>query len=203
MPRRPVLITFDDAYDEVAEVALPVLARHGFGAAVFVVTSHVGGSNAWDHEQYPHPLDLMNAEQIRYWARRKIEFGAHSRSHPYLTTLTAERLAEEVEGSARDLGRILGGIPLSFAYPHGAHDQRVRDCVVRSFALAMSCEEGLNTAATDPYLMRRTVVTPDISMLEFAWLVRLGEPAMHHLRRRLRLRSRAVAAARWLRKRAA
>jgi peptidoglycan/xylan/chitin deacetylase (PgdA/CDA1 family) len=203
LPGKPVLITFDDAYVEVAELALPVLARHGFGAAVYVVTGQVGGSNAWDHEQYPQSLGLMSAGQIRYWADRGIEFGAHSRSHPDLTTLTPDRLAEEVQGSADDLGRILGNRPASFAYPFGFHDQRVRDCAARTFSLAMSCEEGLNTLATDPYLMRRAAVTPASTMLDFAWRVRLGEGAIQHLRRCLRLRSRAVAAAHWLRKPAA
>ena len=203
LPGKPVLITFDDAYVEVAELALPVLARRGFGAAVYVVTGHVGESNDWDHERYPQPLALMSAGHIRYWADHGIEFGAHSRSHPDLTSLTPDRLAEEVEGSANDLSRMLGNRPVSFAYPFGAQDQRVRDCVALTFSLAMSCEEGLNTLATDPHLMRRTPVTPDGTMLDFALRVRLGEPPIHHLRRRLRLRSRAVAAARWLRERAA
>lgn len=203
LPGKPVLITFDDAYVEVAELALPVLRRRGFGAAVYVVTGYVGESNAWDHAQYPQPLGLMSAGQIRQWADHGIEFGSHSRFHPDLTSLTSDRLAEEVAGSADDLARILGNRAVSFAYPFGALNQRVRDCVARTFSLAMSCEEGLNTLATDPHLMRRLPVTPASTMLDFAWRVRLGEPPIYYLRRRLRLRSRAVAAARWLRERAA
>ena len=35
------LLTFDDAYADLVEHALPVLSQHGFGAAVFVVTGLV------------------------------------------------------------------------------------------------------------------------------------------------------------------
>ena len=32
----------------------------------------------------------MTAEQIRYWATQGIEFGAHSRTHADLTSLSAK-----------------------------------------------------------------------------------------------------------------
>ena len=37
-----VLITFDDAFEDFAEVAAPILKRHGFSALVFVPTRRLG-----------------------------------------------------------------------------------------------------------------------------------------------------------------
>ena len=48
LPRRPVLITFDDAYADLTEHALPIVHSHGFGAAVFVVTARIGAFSDWD-----------------------------------------------------------------------------------------------------------------------------------------------------------
>src|ERR1022692_1817004 len=47
-PRKPVLLTFDDAYGDFPEFALPTLQRFGFGAVVFVITGKLGGTAPWD-----------------------------------------------------------------------------------------------------------------------------------------------------------
>ena len=68
LPDKPILLTFDDAYADTAEYALPILKKYGFGAAVFVVTERLGGTNTWDEAEGCGTLHLMTAEQIRYWA---------------------------------------------------------------------------------------------------------------------------------------
>ena len=42
LPGKPIVITFDDGDQSVYDLALPILARYGFRATVFVVTSRVG-----------------------------------------------------------------------------------------------------------------------------------------------------------------
>ncbi|MCI0452685.1 MAG: polysaccharide deacetylase family protein [Candidatus Latescibacteria bacterium] len=46
LPGRPVVITFDDGDESVYELGLPILARYGFRASLFVVTGRVG--TKWD-----------------------------------------------------------------------------------------------------------------------------------------------------------
>ncbi len=188
LPERPVLLTFDDAYEDVAEYALPVLERHGFGAAVFVITGRVGGTVTW--EKRKGAFQLMTAEQIRDWAKRGIEFGAHSRTHPDLTTLGSTELAEEVAGSKHDLEIILHSPVCSFAYPYGSHNPAVSDCVRSIYDLAFSTEEGLNNLGTDLHLLRRTGVLPGEFMIDFASRLRWGYSPLQRLRARIRLRTR-------------
>ena len=45
---RPLLITFDDGYDDFAEQAWPALKANDLSAEVFIVTDMVGGSAEWD-----------------------------------------------------------------------------------------------------------------------------------------------------------
>ncbi len=50
LPRRAVLLTFDDAYRDFADHAWPVLVRHGAPATLFVPTGYPDGSGTfwWD-----------------------------------------------------------------------------------------------------------------------------------------------------------
>jgi peptidoglycan/xylan/chitin deacetylase (PgdA/CDA1 family)/glycosyltransferase involved in cell wall biosynthesis len=174
LPEKPILITFDDAYEDTAEFALPILRRYGFGAAVFVVTARIGETNAWDESQGCGTLQLMTAEKIRSWAGQGIEFGAHGRTHADLTKLSAEERASEIAGSKSDLSALLGAPVVSFAYPYGECDDSVRDLVRAEFDLAFGTEEGINYLAGDPHLLRRMNVSPDDSLLAFALNVRGG-----------------------------
>jgi peptidoglycan/xylan/chitin deacetylase (PgdA/CDA1 family)/glycosyltransferase involved in cell wall biosynthesis len=201
LPDKPVLLTFDDGYEDLVEYALPVLRRYGFGAAVYVVTGQLGGTNAWDEARGSGTLRLMTAEQIRYWATQGIEFGAHSRTHRNLTTLSANELSEEVGGSGKDLESILGAQVVSFAYPYGFHNQAVDDCVCGAFDLAFIADdhdEGLNHLLTDPHLLLRTMVQTNDSSLDLECRARWGRNPFLNLRARVGLRSRLKRATRWV-----
>jgi glycosyltransferase involved in cell wall biosynthesis/peptidoglycan/xylan/chitin deacetylase (PgdA/CDA1 family) len=177
LPEKPVLITFDDGYEDLVEYALPVLRRYGFGGAVYVVTKQLGGSNAWDEARGWGTLRLMTAEQIIFWASHGIEFGAHSRNHADLTSLTEEELTEEVVGSRRDLELLLGSRVASFAYPYGFRNQRVENSVRDAFDLAFiadDADEGLNYLQTDPHLLLRTMVQSDDSLFAIECRARWG-----------------------------
>ena len=188
LPPKPILFSFDDGYADLAEYALPVLRRYGFGAVVYIVTGQLGGTNAWDVVRGSAPLALMTAEQIRYWAGQGIEFGAHSRTHADLTSLSSQELLDEVVGSGKDLDEILGFRTVSFAYPYGFHNQAVDDCVRSAFDLAFIADddnEGLNYLDTDPYWLLRTMVQSNDSLLAMAFRSRWGHYPFVYLRYRI------------------
>ena len=197
IPEKPVLLAFDDGYADLAEFALPVMAKYGFPGVVFVVTSLIGKTNRWDEVRGSGTHRLLSAEQIRHWVSKGIEFGAHSRTHADLTSVERDELANEVAGSGDELASILGSPVVSFSYPYGYHNDAVRSCVRESFELAFGMEEGLNTAETDRYLLRRTMVQPSDSSLGVACRVRWGTHPVKRLRAKLRIRSRMRAALRY------
>jgi peptidoglycan/xylan/chitin deacetylase (PgdA/CDA1 family) len=186
LPEKPLLMTFDDGYADVAEHALPVLRRYGFSAVVYVATGQIGKREAWGNPESSESNRLMSADQIRLWMENGIEFGAHGRAHADLTALEDDRLVEEIEGSADDLTRILGVRPISFAYPYGASDRRVRAAAARVFELALGHAEGLNGLSTDPLLLRRTRVSATDGRFALANRVRFGFSPLQHLLQRAR-----------------
>ena len=201
LPKKPVLFTFDDGYQDLVQHALPVLRRYGFGAVVYIVTGQLGGTNTWDAGTGPDAHRLMTAEQIRCWAAQGIEFGAHSRTHANLPTLSARELEEEVVGSGKDLAAIVGAPIVSFAYPFGFHNPAVDDCVRTTFELAFIADddnEGLNHLRTDPHQLLRTMVQSDDSLLAVECRARWGRNPFLNWRGRVGLRTRLKRAARFV-----
>lgn len=192
LPRKPVLLTFDDAYADVADYALPILRRYDFRATIFVVTSQLGGTNAWDEWRRFSRRRLMTANEIRHWAAEGIEFGAHSRTHADLTALTGSELEDEVSGSAHDLTSVLGSRAISFAYPYGSYNQKVRNCVRGVFDLAFSTDKGLNDFHTEPDILRRIGVRNTDSRMDIECCARWGWRPIERLRARIAVAARGI-----------
>src|SRR3954449_3067340 len=47
LPTRPVVVTFDDGFADFHTAALPVLARYGFSATLYVATGYIGDTSRW------------------------------------------------------------------------------------------------------------------------------------------------------------
>jgi peptidoglycan/xylan/chitin deacetylase (PgdA/CDA1 family) len=129
---RAVAITFDDAFASVATLGKPILDRFGFTATMFAPTAFMDGGRplvwpgidhwpATDHAPELEPLDWAGLAGLRDagW-----EIGAHTHTHPRLTTVSAEQLRDELERSRSLCIEHLGGCT-SVAYPYGDVDERV------------------------------------------------------------------------------
>ncbi len=172
---RTVALTFDDGYGDFLRHVLPVLNRHGFAATLFLVTDHVGGINAWDMRHGDPPRALLGWSEAADLAATGVEIGSHSRTHRFLPDLSAAELEREVLGSKAVLEDRLGRAVRFFSYPHGLHDGR---CValVASAGYEGACADirGGNRAGTDPFRLRRTLLTCHDSRWSFAFKLRTG-----------------------------
>ncbi|MBK7284262.1 MAG: polysaccharide deacetylase family protein [Sphingomonadales bacterium] len=95
---RRVLITFDDAFADFAEAAVPTLQQHGFSGLVFVPTQRLGRPESWDGANQP-ARPLMDWETVRRLAGEGMEFGGHSRTHADLTRLDPAASEGEIAGA--------------------------------------------------------------------------------------------------------
>jgi peptidoglycan/xylan/chitin deacetylase (PgdA/CDA1 family)/GT2 family glycosyltransferase len=165
---RSVLLTFDDGYVSFAEHAVPVLRRLGIPAVVFLVTALVGGENEWDTVRGATSLPLLDAGALRELQADGWEFGAHSRTHTHLASLSGQRLRQEVEGPRIDFTAFGLDLPLLFAYPFGEHALLVRRAARRAgyrAALALEQGSGLDAYAFPRVEVRRGMGPTDIISL--------------------------------------
>jgi peptidoglycan/xylan/chitin deacetylase (PgdA/CDA1 family) len=141
LPRRAVVVSFDDGFDGHYRQARPILARHGWSGTLNLALSHIGA-------------DLSSAE-IRALIAANWELDSHSVTHAYLPGLSATRLRAEVSGSRRILRRDFH-VPVNFfCYPSGAYDARVVTAVrAAGYQGATTTEYGL-ASRSEPFTMDR------------------------------------------------
>lgn len=104
-----------------------------------------------------HPLSLEEAVALARGGL--VEVGAHTVTHPVLSTLPPASQRDEVLGSKARLEEILDRPVTSFAYPHGSKSDYTAETVgiVREAGFACSCSNfrGLVERSTDPFQLPR------------------------------------------------
>jgi peptidoglycan/xylan/chitin deacetylase (PgdA/CDA1 family)/SAM-dependent methyltransferase len=166
-PGRPVVISFDDGFQDFADNAWPILAAHDFTAEMFVVTDRVGQTAIWDEDK-GEPARLMDAATIARLAAEGALFGSHMATHTPLDGLTAENLAKELAGSRAMLAQWLGQPPISFAAPFSIEDSRLGWMAMQcGYRIGYSGEGGAARLDMNPFQLPRIEVRGDRPLEEF------------------------------------
>jgi peptidoglycan/xylan/chitin deacetylase (PgdA/CDA1 family) len=100
-------------------------------------------------------FDLATWDELRSLDPRIVSIGSHTLTHPILPLSPPQELEAEVAESRRRIEAELQRPAELFAYPNGAYDETVRDCVRRHYRIAVAVEERPLTPASDPYLLPR------------------------------------------------
>ncbi len=151
-----VALTFDDGFQNFADVAAPLLARYRFPATVFLVTEYCGRSNDWPSQWGGIPrLSLMSWSTIADLARAGIEFGAHTTTHADLTRLDEAAAREEILSSKQRVEEATGRPALAFAYPYGHISEPARRIVADHFSLGCSTRLGWVTDSSRAEALER------------------------------------------------
>jgi peptidoglycan/xylan/chitin deacetylase (PgdA/CDA1 family) len=147
LPRKPIVISFDDGYRSVAEAALPEMRRNSWPGVLNLTVKNLRVSGG------------LSESKVRMLIAAGWELASHSLTHPDLTSLDDRTLSREVTLS-RAVLRSRFGVPVDFfCYPAGRHDARVIRAVRRAGYLgATTTLEGLARPA-EPYELRRVRVS--------------------------------------------
>lgn len=167
LPRRSVVLTFDDGCRCFLDHAFPELARRGMTATLFAVSRELGGTNRWDLPAGERREDLLDADELRALAAEGIEIGSHGRHHRDLTACGEAELREEIFGSREDLEEELDRPVHTFCYPFGRLDSRAREAArAAGYLAAVSIHGHSGAVHRDPWALPRMIVNPGDSRFE-------------------------------------
>lgn len=172
VPRRRVVITFDDGYEETHSVAWPILKRFGFPATLFITPGEVGepGFATW--------------EQVDEMARDGIRIGSHTMRHSYLPRVPEDRLEEELIHSKRVIEERIRQPVQFISYPIGGYTPRVQAIVKQGgYLAACTTNRAASTNGIDRFALRRIKVT---ERDQHPWLFRAKLTGYYDLFRQLK-----------------
>jgi peptidoglycan/xylan/chitin deacetylase (PgdA/CDA1 family) len=186
IPDPSVIITFDDAYADLVEHALPVLEKRSYPATVFVPTALIGKTIPCNPDEPRASLPIMSALDIQKWASRGVLFGAHSKTHVDLTSIDRASAALEIRQSKNDLEGITGRPVTSFAYPYGKRNDSVEAMVRDTYSIAFGIEEGINDSSTPLSNLHRTMVQHGDTIVDVLLRARYGKSVLQKIRTAVR-----------------
>lgn len=159
LPKRPIVLTFDDAFQDFYTQALPILQTYNFTATLYVPTKYVGSTSLWLQKEQEADRLLMTWEQIKTLSDFGIECGSHSHSHPQLDILTKDEARNELTVSRKILEDQLGKAVSSFAYPFGYHDRTTRQLVIEAgYSSACAVKYTLSSPQSDSFTLPRVII---------------------------------------------
>lgn len=138
---RQAVITFDDAYENVYRHAFPILRKRRIPFEVFVISDVLSDWNDFDGSEMR--TRFCSQEQLQEMGEAGARIQWHSRTHKLLTKLYEKEL--ETELTVRDDLRVVFPEPHLrwFAYPYGAHNERVVAEARLRFVGALSVTDGV------------------------------------------------------------
>ena len=167
--KKKIIITFDDGYENIYKLAMPILKEFNQKATCFIVKNQIDGFNLWDSNRNDYKkYKLMNLNQIHEWDENGFEIGAHTLDHVDLTKLTAEKKNEQINYPISFFNDKLNISIKSFAYPFGSYNYECIDLLKKNYKYAVTTKPSLyNKNKFTNYEIPRVSINSSTSIFKF------------------------------------
>jgi peptidoglycan/xylan/chitin deacetylase (PgdA/CDA1 family) len=145
LPRRPVVLSFDDGYADQVAAAAPVLRGLRWPGVLNLALSFLPA--------------MGGVAAVRELQRDGWEIASHSVTHVDLRALGAARLRDEVAGSQARIRELFGVAPRFFCYPFGHLNGRVVAAVRSAGYRGATTTRAAFATPADPYRLARVQVS--------------------------------------------
>nr|WP_275980430.1 polysaccharide deacetylase family protein [Halalkalibacter alkaliphilus] len=163
MPKKAVLLTFDDNSDDFYPYVYPVLQKYGMKATQFTVSDWVDGS--WN----------MTSNEILTVMEEGIDIQNHTVTHPFLTSLSKAEQYSEINDATTALKELTGKTTNVFAYPYGDYNVDTISVLEElGFKGAFKVGGGISTSESDRFELPRIMILQEHTLDDFKRMVKTG-----------------------------
>ncbi|MBZ9623498.1 polysaccharide deacetylase family protein [Clostridium sp. FP2] len=157
VPKKPIIITFDDGYKDNYTNAYPILKELGLKATVFVI------AGAIDTEK-----DFLTSNEIKSMDSNNMRIESHTTAHEHLTKISYSANIKTMKSSKDKLEKILGRKINYIAYPFGEYSaDTIKAAKESGYKLAFSTDSGFIDKNTNIYSLARIFVNANFSFDKF------------------------------------
>lgn len=155
---KPVILTFDDGYEDNYTNLFPLLQKYGVKATIFVIAS------APNNQQH-----MATEAQIREMSTSGlVSIQSHTYTHPDLDGLGYDETQYELAQSKKIITRIAGKEPIVLCYPTGKYNGYTLELGPQYYMFGIKMNGGLYNTSADPFLVNRYYVARYTDLYTFA-----------------------------------
>ncbi len=169
LPKKPVILTFENGYLNTYKYAFPILKEFGFNAVVFAIGNRTLKTDDWNMRIGLEPEQLASDDELREMSEAGFEIGSQSLTNVDLTALPMFEVEQEIKGSKETLETVLKTDVVSFSYPFGIADEKTKRLTSDAgYKIACGADSSPSNGGTDPLEIRRLTMTSSTNSLSFA-----------------------------------
>ncbi len=170
LPKRAVVLTFDDGYKNFLEYAYPILKKYNFHAIVYLLSNLIGNKAIWFKKDNRETPPLLSFDEVCFLKKQGIDFGSHGRNHRKLAEIPLSLAKEEIELSKKELEELFGFEFKHFCYPYGSLNKKVKTLVKNAgYVSGVSCFRGAVYRGCDLYEIPRKAISYGDNIVGFFW----------------------------------
>lgn len=166
-PKKPIILTFDDGYTDNYTNLLPLMEKYDYKGVIYFLGDFDVTHNFWDADKGDHRDEIMNKAQKKIFVEKGWEIGSHTLTHRHLTEISENEIFSEISVAKNNLEKELNIRIISFAYPYGDLNERVKEQVRKSgHLMGIATDSGGMTIEDDLFQVFRTNIFPDESLFQ-------------------------------------
>ena len=145
LPKKPIMLTFDDTKLDQWTVAVPELKKYGFKAVFFIMTVSLGRQN------------YLSKDQVKQMSDAGHVIGSHTYDHQNVKKYQGQDWVTQIEKPTKTLQEVTGKDIKYFAYPFGLwNKEAIPELKKRGFSSAFILAEKRDE--NDPLFTIRRII---------------------------------------------
>jgi peptidoglycan/xylan/chitin deacetylase (PgdA/CDA1 family) len=164
-PKNPLILTFDDGYEDNLKNADEELKKQNMKAHIYLLADASIASNEWDHQSNAaEKHKIISGDDRKLWKSSQFSIGSHGLNHQRLPAMSKDKKILELSVSKQKLESEFKQPVITYAYTYGDTNKECAELAeICGYEYALNTDTGGLLLEEEPYAIFRVNIFPDES----------------------------------------